>query len=167
MNFHSHRLSFLSFLLPGLLPAPAAESAHAGKSLMTAGKSVVTAETATPGEKRLRGTRDAAELTPDLHQDHAPGPGPGPGPDQETAGMAGRRPDPGRVREKEIKSGRGRSRRRPPPEIRRNQSQRTGGDTGPGPAPGREEKKKGPPRIPRNLRPLVLRTRKTQKSRRP
>lgn len=167
MKFHSHRLSFLSLLLLGLLPVPAAESAHTGKGVMMAGKSAVTAETATPGEKQLRGTRDAAELTPDLLQDLAPGPGPGPGRDQETAGVAGRHPGLDPVREKGKKSGHGRNSPRPPSEIRRNQSQKTGGDTGQGRAPGREEKKKGPPRILRNLQALVFRTRKTQKSHRP
>lgn len=148
--------SFLSLLLSGLLPAPAAGSAHAGKSPMKAGKSGVTAETATPGGKSLPVTRDVAELTPDLPREVAPGPGPGR--DQETAGGAARLPDLDPVRENGIKHGRRWS--QPRPEVRGNQSQKTGGDTVRGPAPGREEKKNGPPRTFRNLQLLGLRTRK-------
>lgn len=151
---------FLSSLLSGQFPAPAAGSAHAGKSQMKAGKSGATAETATPGGKNLPGTRDVAELTPDLPPEVAPGPGPGPGPgrDQETAGGAARHPDPGPVREKEIKVGR--RWYQPPPGVKGNQGQQTGGHTGRGPAPGREEKKNGLPRTCRNLQLLELRTRR-------
>lgn len=156
--------SLLSLLLTGQIPAPAAGTAHAGKSLMKAGKSGVTTETATSGGKNLRETQDAAELTPDLPREVAPGPDPdpGPGPDQETASGAGRHPDPGPdpVQEKEIKHGR--TWCQPPPEAGRNPCRKTGGDTVRGLAPGREEKKNGHPITSRNLRLLGLKTPKKQ-----
>lgn len=155
--------SFLSSLLSGLVPAPAAESGHGGINIMKGAKKDVMAERETQREKEFQGIRDVVALAPNLVQNHAPGPHL----DRKTVGVGDQSPDHGPDQEKEVKTKHGCSSHLSLPDIRGSQSQKTRGDTGQGPAQERREEKRSPPRIHRNLQAPVLTSRKTQKSRRP
>lgn len=162
MMFHSYSFSFLSSLLSGLVPAPAAESGHGGISIMKGAKKDVMAEKETRREKGCQGIRDVVALTPNPVQNHAPGPHL----DRKTVGVGDQSPDHGPDQEREVKTKHGCSSHLSLPGIRGSQSQKTRGDTGQGPAQERGEEKKSP-RIHRNLQAPALTSRKTQNSRRP
>lgn len=141
--------SFLSLLILDLVPAPAAESIHGGRSINKGARREMMAEKETVREDGYQRTRDMVSLVQNLVQNHVLGPDPDP--DRKTINVVDLPQNHGLDPGKGEKRTHGRNNRLSPPETRGSRGQKTKGDAGLDPAQEKEEKKAHPPRVCKNL----------------